>query len=251
MEYKAIITDIDKTLLRDDKTISEYTAGVLRNVRKMGIKIFLNTVRIFPTAKKYFNEFYCDAIAFSNGAGIIYNTGEKKNFLMEYQLAHELLSEILKWFPEIDISVMTPEGMYTNYDSSFVKKLARITRFPASPVERIMIKNGGAAVYDFLLMNVKNISEYEIQLVENKDIAITDKKASKLLAMKHILKYYHLQPEQVVGFGDDKCDINFLKYCGTSVAVANAKHEVKKICTDITLENESDGVGKWLEKNLL
>ena len=36
---KMIVTDLDNTLLRTDKTISDYTAGILNKCRQNGIKI--------------------------------------------------------------------------------------------------------------------------------------------------------------------------------------------------------------------
>jgi hydroxymethylpyrimidine pyrophosphatase-like HAD family hydrolase len=39
MKIKLIITDLDRTLLRTDKTISEYTVDVLKHCRANGIKM--------------------------------------------------------------------------------------------------------------------------------------------------------------------------------------------------------------------
>lgn len=251
MKYKAIITDLDKTLLRNDKTASEYTINILRELKKREIKIFINTARILPTAKKYFIQLDSDAMAFSNGAGIVYKDGKQERFLMNYQKGYDILRQIVNRFPDTDISVMTPDRMYTNYDTLFVKKLSEIIKFPESSIERFMVKNGGKRVYDFVLHNPENTKKYDIQLIEEKDVAITDKMANKLYAVKRILKHYQLEPIQVIGFGDDSSDIEFLKWCGVSVAVGNAKNEVKNVCTYVTSDNESDGVGRWIEKNIL
>ena len=45
MNTKLIITDLDRTLLRSDKTISEYTAEVLRRCREKGIMLAYATLR--------------------------------------------------------------------------------------------------------------------------------------------------------------------------------------------------------------
>lgn len=42
---KVIATDLDGTLVRDDETVSEYTAGVLARVRAAGIRIVAATGR--------------------------------------------------------------------------------------------------------------------------------------------------------------------------------------------------------------
>jgi len=42
---KMIVTDLDRTLLRDDVTVSEYTVSVLRRLHEAGIKIVIATAR--------------------------------------------------------------------------------------------------------------------------------------------------------------------------------------------------------------
>lgn len=41
MNIKTIIVDLDRTLLRTDKTLSSYTVEVLRECRKNGIRIMV------------------------------------------------------------------------------------------------------------------------------------------------------------------------------------------------------------------
>lgn len=47
MDIKMIVTDLDNTLLRRDKTISNYTADVFRRVRERGVLVSFATVRSF------------------------------------------------------------------------------------------------------------------------------------------------------------------------------------------------------------
>ena len=42
---KAIITDLDRTLLRTDKTVSEYTRTILKKCRDRGIVLMAATAR--------------------------------------------------------------------------------------------------------------------------------------------------------------------------------------------------------------
>ena len=45
MTVKMIAVDLDRTLLRTDKTISEYSAAVLNRCREHGIKVLFATAR--------------------------------------------------------------------------------------------------------------------------------------------------------------------------------------------------------------
>lgn len=45
MNIKMIVLDLDGTLLRDDKSVSEYTIDTLKKCREKGIKVIFATVR--------------------------------------------------------------------------------------------------------------------------------------------------------------------------------------------------------------
>jgi len=45
MNVKMVVTDLDGTLLRDDKTISERTLSALRRCREKGLKVVYATGR--------------------------------------------------------------------------------------------------------------------------------------------------------------------------------------------------------------
>ena len=44
MPVRMLVTDLDNTLLRSDKSISEYTASVFRRCREKGMKIVFATL---------------------------------------------------------------------------------------------------------------------------------------------------------------------------------------------------------------
>jgi hydroxymethylpyrimidine pyrophosphatase-like HAD family hydrolase len=55
MDIKMIVTDLDGTLLRSDKTISGYTASIFKRCRDKGIKIVFATARPVRAVKKWLN----------------------------------------------------------------------------------------------------------------------------------------------------------------------------------------------------
>jgi len=46
-------------------------------------------------------------------------------------------------------------------------------------------------------------------------------------------------------------DVEILRECGISVAVANAVDEAKAVADNICDTNENDGVAKWLRENVI
>ena len=58
MSIKMIVTDLDNTLLRRDKTVSDYTAHVFRRVRERGILIAFATARDFRFVTEHISPLF-------------------------------------------------------------------------------------------------------------------------------------------------------------------------------------------------
>lgn len=65
---KAVITDLDRTLLRTDKTVSEYTYAVLKKCQRRGILFMAATARPERAILAYQNQIGFEAMATLNGA---------------------------------------------------------------------------------------------------------------------------------------------------------------------------------------
>ena len=77
------------------------------------------------------------------------------------------------------------------------------------------------------------------------------REATKECAIKALCEYLKITPEQIAAFGDDFNDIGMLKLCGKGIAMKNAIPEVQQVADEVCDTNENDGVGKWIEENLL
>ena len=71
MTIKTIIVDLDRTLLHTDKTISLYTARILKECKKNAIRIMVATARPLRAIKEYCELVDFDAMVVSNGARVI------------------------------------------------------------------------------------------------------------------------------------------------------------------------------------
>ena len=82
-------------------------------------------------------------------------------------------------------------------------------------------------------------------------ITILHKNVRKGRALEVVLRELDIPASQVVGFGDDDNDLDFLEICGTWVAMENATEKVKQKCSHICQSNEDNGVARWIEGNIL
>ena len=248
---KAIITDLDRTLLKTDKSVSNKTALVLKQAQEKGIKVMFATARPRRAIKNYEDLLHPDSVATLNGART-FISGTSIDFSIPYESVRKMLSDFTK-IPGCVISLETSKGIYANVD---IPEWAPIVTdcFPEIPEEC-------GSIFKILVSNENEDLNQHINSIVTKDsyftvavgtlFQIMSRTATKLNGVKAMLQAYEIAPEDAVYFGDDNDDIEPLKWCGIGVAVKNAIPQAASAAGEITASNDEDGVALWIEKNLL
>ena len=247
---KAIITDLDRTLLRTDKTISEYTYTILKRCHNKGIILMAATARPERAILTYQKQIGFKAITTLNGAKIILPHGTIENGITPSS-AKSILQKVIK-IPNIVLSLETGDGIFSNVP--IPEWNANVfNEFPALPTESI--------IYKILLSSDENNIQQEVKealtpdtymtVAEGKLIQIMSTASTKWNGIKAMLEAVGVKRDEAVYFGDDNDDIEPIKNCGVGVAVSNAIDEVLDAANFITESNDMDGVAKYIEKNIL
>lgn len=247
---KAIITDLDRTLLRTDKSVSEYTCAVLKKCRDRGMLIMAATARPERAILTYQRQVGFDAVTTLNGARIILSDKVMENGIAPHS-AEDILKKVTA-IPNVTLSMETGDGIYANVSIPEWNAIV-FEGFPALPTESI--------IYKILLSSEGNTIQPEVEkaltpdtymtVAEGKLIQIMGTAATKWNGIKAMLKAVGIDESEAVYFGDDNDDIEPIKNCGTGVAVSNAIPEVLAIADFVTESNDMDGVARYIEKNLL
>jgi len=247
---KAIITDLDRTLLHTDKSVSEYTIDILKKCRNKGILIMAASARPIRDVLIFNNLIAFDAITATNGA-VVCLPNDKLEFGFSYESGEKLLSDILL-DPDIFLSVETSKGLYSNRDIPIWKPIIW-DKFPKIPENlipyKIIVSSKDKVIYE----NIESLLTDDLYytIANNDLIQIMDKKATKWNGVKHMLEYFDISPKDTVYFGDDNDDIEPILNCGIGVAVSNSIPSVLDIANIVVESNDSDGVAKYIEKNIL
>ena len=251
-----IVLDLDGTLLRSDKTISEVTLEALERARRRGIRLAFASARSEKAMLPYISSVKPDIIISSGGA--LVRAGEE--IIFNCQLPAESVRHLIKRCFELsdggcEITIESDFGYFWNYkpdtDMSY------------------MGENRGVVIYDDfrdfnhpaykVTAEVENERDARAIAAEIPDCETLSfrgeiwrrfarKAATKVNAIKHICGHYGVSRENVAAFGDDLNDMGLIVYCGVGVAMGNALTEVKSAARFVTASNDEDGIAMFLDK---
>lgn len=258
-QVKMIVTDLDGTLLKNDKSISERTKAALGKCKERGIKIVYATGRSgsFKDLKDlndpgFLNSDFFDGRITMNGAVAKIGGEIVHNSLIPYQIARPLLMACDK--RGLKTSSQISNRHYTNFVTS--DYWPHLTHFEVvdfskhdKDAEKIFSVINSEDDKIFIEANLPD----DCWLTVSRDglAFIMHKNATKAKAVSELARIWHIDKPEIVAFGDDLNDVDMLSYAGIGVAMGNALDEVKKAADFICLSNEEDGIAHWITANLL
>lgn len=247
---KAIITDLDRTLLRTDKTLSGRTLRALAACRRKGLRLMAASARPLRDILPFHAQLHFDAVAASNGA-VIDLPGKQLTCGIPRESSHQVLRALLD-YPNVFISAETSAGLFSNRDIPAWKPVV-YHDFPALPQGAIPYKILASCDDTRLYREIAQRLPGDVYhtVADRKLIQIMHRGASKWHAVCRMLAFYGLSPSDAVYFGDDNDDVEPLQKCGLGVAVANAIPAALAAADAVAPDNDNDGVAAFLEEHLL
>lgn len=250
---RMIVTDLDGTFLRDNKTASRYTLDTVEKVRRRGIIFAVATARPIRSVVERLPFVRFDAGIFHNGAVIRTEGGDIGG--MGIEEPDVIVRSILSKYPEACISVESEDALYCNFDSRRIWPVE-----PYTHTEDFSCMAGKVA--DKLIIEAHSPADMEkyarfipdyayAMLSENRIAMIMNKKATKINAVRAVAEKYGVDMADVAAFGDDYNDIDMLRGAGIGIAMGNALSEVKAAADEVCESNMDDGMAKWIEKHIL
>ena len=252
MNIKLIVTDLDGTLLRRDKTVSEYTVQVFQRIRNQGVLLAFATARDFRFVTEYITPLSGitpDVLIADNGALACCGDIEIYKRMIPSKVVNALMSQFKPVRSVSTEDAYYISGEFSNDHWSIGKKATVITDFSTE------IMND-ALYIDGIPINHLSLTEShpEIRTVFYSDVDLMTAvhyEATKLNALNAVKNALDIELSEIVVFGDDYSDISIIKDSGFGVAVANAIDEVKAAADYICDTNDNDGVAKWIEERML
>ena len=266
--YKLVAIDMDGTLLREDKTISERTKNAIVSAREKGVTVVLATGRPIQGVSRYLEELDMytekDYVLTYNGA-LIQKTKSKES-VAKIGLKGEDFHYLKKLSDELGVNIHAfseEQGLITPKNSKYTEVEADINKIQIHEINMDNISD------DEVMIKIMMIDEPEI-LSEAMDklpkevydkytvvrsapffLEFLNKSVNKGVGVEMLAKHLGVNKEEVMTFGDAGNDIHMIEYAGLGVAMGNAFDEIKEAANYITDTNDNDGVAKAIEKFIL
>jgi HAD-superfamily hydrolase, subfamily IIB len=254
MKIKAIVTDLDSTLLRKDKSISAYTVKVLNECKERGIKLFFATARPLHATYRIQEAVSPDYLISNNGASVYCRDEMIANTAIPASTVQELMAK-LNDLPEAEI-IMYEHGngmicsdselkldgdwqvQYHDFNDSICVDTSRIS-IATKNIDRLR-----AVVESFPGLYLCGSSEdYWTQVLS--------KGVSKAQGIGIAAEHLGIDLKEIMAFGDGYNDREMIAHCGIGIAMGNAIAEIKERADFVCATNEEDGVATWIEERVL
>lgn len=265
--YKIIAVDMDGTLLRSDRTISERTKKAISMAISKGAKFVISTGRPLEGVMPYIKFLGLDQIKETeqfiitfNGAVVlglnplaikVMNTINGKDVRRIYERGLELgvlshgFSTTRGFILEVDNPYSDIEVSYNGLDKSY-------TQFKDTKddeqFQKFMLL-GNKEQLDNVEKNIDDLRElYTVVRSTDFYLEFLNKNGSKGNALKQLCDTLDIPIEDSIAFGDAQNDQHMLEVAGHGVAMGNSIELLKNIADSVTLTNDEDGVAIVLEK---
>lgn len=252
---KAVFFDIDGTLVSfDTHRIPDSTKEALKILRQKGIKLFIATGRPFGSINNLEGIDF-DAYITLNGGYCLAGDGEviyKSSIPSDNMHALDDYMKDTGIFPcmvaaEGDLSINTIDDAVKSGMGQINFPLPAIKGFEEVKNDEIfqLIIFVDKEKEDFLMKNI--LAGCESTRWNPLFTDVIKKGNSKQAGMDRLLEYYNIDLKDTIAFGDGGNDISMLKHAAISVAMGNAKDDVKQAASYVTDAVDEDGIWNALK----
>ncbi|RRD39411.1 HAD family hydrolase [Leptotrichia sp. OH3620_COT-345] len=266
--YKAVISDLDGTLLNENHLLNDFTIETVRKITEKGIKFYIATGRSYFGAKEIMEKINLKIpLITSNGARIMNNEGkeiyinniDKKYLEKIYEVEYKKIDKDIIMNGYSGSNWYIVEDVLDYYikqrpDRLHLPKIINENEFYNKDYTKIFF----LGEHDKLLKLEKIIKkvtaeEVNVVFVSERSLEIFAKNSNKATAAKYLLQKDGIKLSEAVAFGDGYNDYELLKEAGKGYLMGNSLYRLIEGLPkhEIIESNVDDGVAKKLRELFL
>ncbi|MEK4199271.1 Cof-type HAD-IIB family hydrolase [Cytobacillus sp. FSL K6-0265] len=261
-----IVLDLDGTLLKDNKTISQKTKEVLFKAREDGHEVMIATGRPYRSSEMYYKEMQMTTpIVNFNGAFIHHPTNPKwgiRHTPLDMKVTRDIIDASQDFKFNNIIAEVLDDVYYHYHDEKLMNMFSlgnpKVTTgdlrnfLPASPTSMLIHTD-----QEHLTQIQRHLDDVHAEVIHQRSwgepfhiIEIVKAGLNKAIGIQQACDYLNIPKERVIAFGDEDNDLEMLDFAGVGVAMGNGIDAVKTTANEVTLTNEEDGIGIFLNDYL-
>jgi hypothetical protein len=266
MKVKAVVSDMDGTLLNSNHEISKFSKETVEKIIDKGIKFFIATGRHYKDLQAYVKELSKNSIYMITSNGAVVHTGEGE-LIYTKKMSNDVVrgvSDLVSEDSEILINFYDDEKWLAFEKNEYVQSYHDKSGFSAELIEKNELKKLNIVKIYFMsfneekLNNLKNIikkkygNELNVFFSTSNFLEVVAKGTSKAEAIKVVLEKEKLNLGDTIAFGDGMNDLEMLSEVGKGVIMGNAHAELKEKLSknEIIGTCDEDSVAKYLQRYL-
>ena len=253
-----ICTDLDGTLLKNDKTISKENIDAIEYFKKEGGLFTIVTGRM-----PFFVFDICEQVKPNAPFGCINGAGlydfSKKEYIWKSAVSDEafkLTKCIDEAFPDVGIQVNTFTKVLFCKDNISMENFRKATNAPNltckyTEVDELVAKIIFGSESEEELNNVKETlishplaKNFDFIRSERTLFEILPKGSGKGAVFAKLCSHLGVDNKKTIALGDYDNDVSMLKTAGTGIAVSNACEKAIKAADFVTVSNEENAIAK-------
>lgn len=265
---RLIATDLDGTLLRDDKSVSRRTVAALAAAEEAGIEVFFVTGRPARWMDVVADHVHGHGLAIcANGAAVV-DLHSGREFVEVRALPRDTALHVVDVLraaaPGTSFAVERTTGI--NYEPTYPpffqdpgatvaaveKLLHEELDGSAAPVLKLLAHHAELSPDGFLAL-ARSVAGEHASITRSSPTALLEISGlgvSKASTLALCCAERGISPAEVVAFGDMPNDVEMLSWAGTSYAMGNAHPDVIAAASGRTVANNEDGVAIVIERIL-
>lgn len=269
-DIQLVAIDLDGTLLRDDKSLSQENVDAIKDAIEQGVQVVICTGRTLPSIQYLSKQL-------PQGDGdeyLILQNGAVIHQLPDLNIVHEtILTEgdrqaiydVFKEYrsEEVQMVAFDPDKLYLVDDETANPTVVQDAKTLSTDItlakfEEVLnletlykiVVFGGVEFIDDYLEKIPNDLYEQVHIVRSLPVAIEfiPKLANKANGLNALIQQLDIKAENIMTIGDELNDYEMVKMAGLGVAMENGHPEVKRVADELTLTNNENGVAHAIRK---
>ena len=262
LPFKAIISDLDGTLLNAEHKIGDFTIQTLSELSQKGVDVYIATGRNLPDVQHIIRKVNVDEamLVTSNGARANFLSGE---CVLNHHLPEELAFKLMNIeFDPTRVCVNSYQGdeWFINIDLESLRKYHKDSGFMYQVVDFAQHHGRQTEKVFFIGKTPEDLVEVESYLRDKFGdvttivysalacLEVMNKNVSKGDALKHLLESREYELKDCIAFGDGMNDVEMLSWAGKGCIIQDADVRLKKACPELEVigSNKEESVARYL-----